>query len=316
MKKTIQIGTLSAAAGEKKQGYYTLPKSTIQMPVTIVNGCHEGKTVLITSGIHGGEYPGIQTGIQLARELSPQQVHGAVVFIHPVNVSAFVTRSKQVMPEDGQNLNRAFPGNNMGTITHRTAYALTRDFQSLADFYLDLHGGDLDELVTPYVYYPGVAEKSVIAASRAAACLVDVSYMVRSNATTGAYNYAAIQGVPSLLIERGGSGLWSREEVEAYKKDVTNVLRHLHVLEGEPFVPKEPKEITNAIYLDADFSGCWYPCVQVGQTLKKGDKLGEITDYFGNVQKAYYTPCDAVVLYITVTLGIEQGHPLLALGEI
>ena len=97
--------------------------------------------------------------------------------------------------------------------------------------------------------------------------------------------------------------------MEAYKKDVTNVLRHLHVLEGEPFVPKEPKEITNAIYLDADFSGCWYPCVQVGQTLKKGDKLGEITDYFGNVQKAYYTPCHAVVLYITVTLGIEQGTP-------
>ena len=156
----------------------------------------------------------------------------------------------------------------------------------------------------------------MITASRAAACLVDVSYMVRSNATTGAYNYAAIQGVPSLLIERGGSGLWSHEEVEAYKKDVTNVLRHLHVLEGEPFVPKEPKEITNAIYLDADLSGCWYPCVQVGQTLKKGDKLGEITDYFGNVQKAYDTPCDAVVLYITVTLGIEQGHPLLALGEI
>ena len=109
MKKTIQIGTLSAAAGEKKQGYYTLPKSTIQMPVTIVNGCHEGKTVLITSGIHGGEYPGIQTGIQLARELSPQQVHGAVVFIHPVNVSAFVTRSKQVMPEDGQKRTEPFP---------------------------------------------------------------------------------------------------------------------------------------------------------------------------------------------------------------
>lgn len=316
MKKTIQIGTLSAAAGEKIQGYYTLPKSTIQMPVTIINGCQEGKIVLITCGIHGGEYPGVQTGIELAQELSSQQVHGAVVFIHPVNVSAFITRSKQVMPEDGQNLNRAFPGNNMGTITHRTAYALTRDFQSLADFYLDLHGGDLDELVTPYVYYPGVAEKSVIAASRAAACLVDVSYMVRSNATTGAYNYAAIQGVPSLLIERGGSGLWNHEEVEAYKKDVTNVLRHLHVLEGEPCVPAEPKEITNAIYLDADFSGCWYPCVQVGQTLKKGDKLGEITDYFGNVRKAYHTECDAVVLYITVTLGIEHGHPLLALGEI
>ena len=48
-----------------------------------------------------------------------------------------------------------------GTITHKTAFSITKDFQSIADFYIDLHGGDVNELVMPYVYYPGIAEETV-----------------------------------------------------------------------------------------------------------------------------------------------------------
>lgn len=44
--------------------------------------------------------------------------------------------------------------------------------------------------------------------------------MVKSNATTGAYNSAAIRGIPSILIERGGRGIWSREEVDIDYKNV------------------------------------------------------------------------------------------------
>ena len=53
-----------------------------------------------------------------------------------------------------------------------------------------------------------------------------VEYVVRSIATGGAFNSAAANGVPSLLIERGGSGLWSKEEVQAYKFDVLNILKN------------------------------------------------------------------------------------------
>ena len=35
----------------------------------VINGAFEGPTVLITSGVHGGEYPGIQTAIELSNEL-------------------------------------------------------------------------------------------------------------------------------------------------------------------------------------------------------------------------------------------------------
>lgn len=60
--------------------------------------------------------------------------------------------------------------------------------------------------------------------------VLDMKFMVRSTATTGAYNYAAISGVPSLLIERGGAGLCRREDIDAYKNDLHNILCKLELL--------------------------------------------------------------------------------------
>ncbi len=36
-----------------------------------------------------GEYPGIQTAIELAQELNPAEVQGALIILHPVNTQAF-----------------------------------------------------------------------------------------------------------------------------------------------------------------------------------------------------------------------------------
>lgn len=65
--------------------------------------------------------------------------------------------------------------------------------------------------------------------------------MVKSNATTGAYNSAAIRGIPSILIERGGRGIWSREEVDKYKKDVRKALNKLEVLKEDDIDYKNVK---------------------------------------------------------------------------
>lgn len=54
-----------------------------------------------------------------------------------------------------------------------------------------------------------------------------MEFMVRSTATTGAYNYAAISGVPSLLIERGGTGMCLRQDIDAYKNDIHRLLHKL-----------------------------------------------------------------------------------------
>lgn len=317
MSKTLSICGLTATYGTKVQGFINIMDTKTQMPVTLINGEKDGKTILITAGIHGCEYTGIQTAIDIALDLNPKEISGQVVIIHPVNTSGFLGRNPGIVPEDNKNINRVFPGNEKGTITDKIAYTLTHEFQDIADFYLDLHGGDLHEDLTPYVYYPGVGDPEVIAASKSIAEILNVDYMVRSSATTGAYNSAAIRGIPSLLIERGCCGLCKQKDVLSYKKDIVNALIKLGLLEGElPSIEKSPKEIREVEYLATKHTGCWIPFVKSGELLVKGQVLGVVKDYFGNVIDTYYSEFNSVVLYCTVAFSVIKDDSLVTYGRI
>ena len=89
MKETLCIGALQAESGTKTNGYYTVPKTLHRIPVTIINGAKDGKIILITSGIHGGEYPGIQTAIELAQRVKSCRGSRGAIILHPVNTQAF-----------------------------------------------------------------------------------------------------------------------------------------------------------------------------------------------------------------------------------
>lgn len=87
---------------------------------------------------------------------------------------------------------------------------------------------------------------------------VNVKYVVRSRCRTGgAYNLASVHGIPSVLIERGQLSLFSREEIEADKADVRNILRRLGVLAGDWM--RYPKQELSETLLEASCTGCWYP---------------------------------------------------------
>lgn len=317
MKSILKVGNLTANKGEKMQCMIDIYDTHTSMPVTLINGEKEGKTILITGGVHGCEYPCIQTTIELAQEINPKDVNGNIILIHPVNIQAFEKKVSAVVPEDNKNINRVFPGNKEGSIAEKIAHFITTECQEQADFYIDLHGGDLHELVTDFVYYPGVADENIISKSKEVASILDLEYMVKSKATTGAYNSAAIRGIPSLLIERGGKGIWSKKEIEKYKHNVRQVLDYLEILKYDKLKSdKSPFEITNTIYLESNHTGCWYPEVNPGDKVNNGDLLGTIKDYFGNVLEEYYSEINGVVLYMTVSLSIQKEESLISYGEI
>lgn len=315
MKENIEFGCISCAPGEKKQGMMTFANTGISSPMTLINGKEDGKVVLLTTGIHGGEYPSIESVLELAQELQPEDITGALVILHPVNVDGFLERVSGIYPKSGENLNRQYPGSREGTIGQRFACALTYDVIRKCDFMIDTHGGDLHEVLPPYVYYPGVGNQEVAEQSRQAALRVNAKYMVRSQCDSNAYHMCNHFGIPSLLLEMGGRGLWSVEEVKAYKENVLNLLRYLKVIPGEEKLPEKPAYvITNAEYIDAGHSGCWYPQVQLEEKVKKGQLLGVIKDFFGNVLEEVYAEFDAIILFYTVSLAIKAGDPIITYG--
>ena len=302
--------------GQKRSGFLAVHGGGVELPVTMICGEKPGPAVLISAGVHNAEYVGIQAAIELADELEPEQLTGSVALIHLMNPTGYEHRTMSLVYEDEKNLNRVFPGQENGTLAERIAYTVTETFFRRVDAYIDLHSGDGYEELTPYVYCQGAARKDVAERSRAMAELVDVPYVVPSQTTTGgAYNHAGSMGVPGILIERGGLGLWSREEVDADKKDVRNILCALGVLDSarEPQL-LHPVELGTVFYENSRFNGCWYPRRKAGDRVLEGEVLGEVRDYFGNLLQVCKAKSDGVLLYQTRSLSILKDGPMIAYG--
>lgn len=310
----MKIGTLEAKPGEKVSGCLPVEGCSYELPMTIVCG-GEGKTLLVTAGVHSAEYVGIQAAIELARELSPEDVKGTVILVPIVNVSGFAHRTMSLVFEDHKNVNREFPGKPDGTICDKICWTLVKELFPKADYYIDLHCGDCYEELYPYVYYVGTAEEKVRDTALKMARQVDVDCIVASDLLTGgAYNYASSMGIPSILIERGGRGLWSREEVELDKQDVRRVMRLLESEEEVRPLREEAVVFHKVVYEYSEFTGCWYAEHRPGDTIRKGELLGVVKDTFGNVLWESRAEADAVLLYQVSSLNVLEDGPMVAYG--
>lgn len=316
--KTFSLGNLSAEPGERRSGFLELAEGKFKLPVTIIHGKKPGKTVLITAGVHAGEYVGIRAAIELAGRLKTEKINGTVIIVKVVCRDSFECRGGSLGLEDGLNLNREFPGNPKGTPTQQLAWAIAQELQPAADFCIDLHSGDDYEQLAPYVYYAGETEERVAAMSRKMAEQVDVPYMVRSTvATGGAYNYAASKGIPSVLLERGGMGAWNMEEVRSARRDVRNILCAIGVYEGKRDYRKYyPLDVADIRYQAAAKKGLWYPNKKPGDMIQGGEILGEVRDYEENVLEVCRAEFDGVILYQTGSLQVLEAGPMIAYGRI
>ena len=132
-------------------------------------GAAPGRTLVVTAGVHGCEYVGVQALRRLAVELDPAELSGNVILLPLANPTGFYAGAKQVVPEDGVNLNRAFPGDPAGTLSARLAYALETALYQAADFLADLHSGDCNEALYPLVFFPTAGTEAVNRAALTAA---------------------------------------------------------------------------------------------------------------------------------------------------
>ena len=317
-RESFCLNHISVEPGNVWTGYLELGQGEFRLPAAVLHGTRPGKTMLITAGVHGGEYVGIQAAIELAQKLKIQKVVGTIIIVKVINVPAFERRNGSMGLTDGKNLNREFPGNPKGTEMERLAWAVSHELQPVADYYIDLHSGDDYEQLTSYVYYAGMADEKTFSQSRRMAEQVDVPYMVRSNvASGGAYNYAASQGIPSILIERGGMGAWTSEEVRSTRRDVRNILCHLGIYQGKKdYRTYYPLDVTDICYQDASRDGLWYPFKKPGDMIREGEILGEVRDYEGGLLELSVAEYDGVILYQTGTLQVLGDGPMIAYGKI
>ena len=289
-------------------------------PYIALRGKQDGPRVLVTAGIHAAEYTGIEAAIRLGRGVDPSQVSGTLVIIPLLNTPGFYERSIYVNPEDDDNLNRLFPGDTHGTWGQRFAHRLLSEVISRCTHAIDLHAGDLVEDLTPFVIYRETGDAALDATIVRMANAYGARWAVKS-APTGErpgslYAVAALNGVAAMLAESGGRGLLIEEDVVRHVRGVTNILKTIGSLAGEPERVDPPTVVGSFEWLRSPQQGMFHCAVAVGQRVGAGDVVGELTDLVGEPLASLRAPVSGVVLFVVTSPAIKEDGLLLAIGTL
>jgi len=290
------------------------PCQGISIPATMICGQKEAKRVLISSGIHGGEFLGIAAAMQLAEELTPTEITGRVIILHPVNLPGFHAKVQHVNPEDGKNINHCFPGDANGSPSERKAAFIAETLRLHSDLFIDMHGGDIHEPLIPFAVYSNL-NPATANLSRELAMATGIGMICAFNLESISVGCAANQGVPAIMVEFGHSGKWTPAEASQYGLYIRNALRHYGVLQGEN-LQVAPKEITDYHSMKANTMGCWYPSLKEGEMILKGSRIGEIRNYYGEILEVFEAERDCMIIYIVSSFGICPGDYLFATGVV
>jgi predicted deacylase len=316
LNEELKLGALSAKAGERVYGTHALniDGHATQLPVFLINGAHDGPVLAITGGIHGAEYASIEAALRLAHSLDPAKLHGRVMVLPVVSMQAYKSRSIYIVPMDGKNLNRQFPGDAEGTASEQLAYWLTFNVFKQANYYVDLHCGDLNEALVPFTVFQKAGDKTTNEKSLELARAFGIKYLVGSDIKGSTISAAAALGIPGILAESGGQGIWEPHHIQTLSDGLDRIMDHLGMVEGTTTKPGETVVMNQFVWMWSEYDGCYYPEVHVGDMVTVGQPVGRVADFEGKTLQRIQAPVSGAVLFVVTTLAINQGDPLLAVG--
>jgi predicted deacylase len=258
----------------------------------------------------------------LRRSIDPRTLAGTIIMVHVANMPSFLGRTIYYSPIDGKNLNRVFPGNADGTISERIAEAITREVIDRATHVVDLHCGDGNEDLRPYLYWITTGPPEVAKAGRELALAFGMDHVVidRERPTDPAAssylsNTAVTRGKPGLTIESGGMGRTDEADIARIERGVAGLLRHLGMRPDGPAPAAAPVWIDRSEVLRAGATGLFAAAVTPGQMVAEGAVIGRITDFHGEVVETIRAPFAGEVLYVIGTPPMNKGEPVAFIGE-
>ncbi|HLH39654.1 MAG TPA: M14 family metallopeptidase [Bryobacteraceae bacterium] len=321
MNSDFQVGPITAAPGKMASGWIELGDTAI--PVTIFNGTRDGPVLALIAGNHGYEYPPILALQMLRPKINPKKLSGAIIMVQVANMPSFLGRTVYFSPVDQKNLNRVYPGKADGTISERIAFAITGQVIERCDYLLDLHGGDGNESLRPYVYQieTGQPELDDRIGGLAAYCGFDHILIDRGRprdpaASLYCANTAITRGKPAVTVEAGFLGVPDEKSARLIVDCAENVLRFLGMTQGAAQRVKKPVYLDPAPVITSPETGILYPKVKRDAMVNKGTVLAEITDFFGRRIAQVKSPVKGKVLYIVATPPITKGQPVGCVGVI
>jgi predicted deacylase len=249
----------------------------------------------VVGGLHGNELNGIFVLSRLAECLQRiadgrqpnQQLSGRIVVVPAVNVLGVNTRSRR-WPFDKTDINRMFPGYDLGETTQRIAdavFQLTRT----AHYRIDVHSSnaDFEELPQVRLYEPSEDE-------RASAMLFGLPAVIErttDNVFTTTLGHAwHTSGGESFVIQVGRAGDLQLPHCERLFYALLAFLHHGGLVGGIQLAPEDQDShyfpLGQTFPLISEYAGLFVSDARVGAWLQAGDVIGHVYDAFRGERRA------------------------------
>ena len=285
----------------------TLNLAGLDIPVVELTGAVDGPRLTVVAGVR-----------RWTAALADRDLRGTVTAVPVLNLPAFWGRTPFLVPDDGKNLNRCFPGNPDGTLADRLAHAAFTQLIQGSDALIDVHAGDMVEALEPFALYDaGPAEARALELATA----YGLGYVIRQEAGPGravggtTSTAAAETGIPAIIAEAGGCGLVEAAAVDAHVHGLNQVLAVLGMTGPPATLAAAPVHLERFLWLRSDSEGWWEPTVRPGEQVNEGQVLGTVSSLDGaEVLQSVTAPAAGVPMFITSSPAVAADGLLLGLG--
>jgi len=320
MKEALRIRGVVAECGQRAQGFITIgetPSGPIQFPVVIVNGADDGPVLSLTAGVHATEYAPIDAAMRIVQSLDATALRGAVIVVPVVNMRMFESRTGFVSPLDGINLNKAAPGRDDGSISEVLAKVLLDEVIGRAAYHIDLHAGDLGEMLLPFAGYALTGRPDLDEQGEALARLYSPKLISLATPdgkippfADGICYAATRRGVVSIFAESGGNGTLEEGDVRVHLHGVTNVMRYLRMIDGTPTAVAGQVSARDRKVVRATRAGLLRLRVKIGDELVAGQEVAEICNVFGEVVETVRSSGAGIAGLVWAHKVVNTGDPI------
>jgi hypothetical protein len=309
------LGTASAAPGEIDTGRLSVGEtrdgSPVRLPVAVVNGERDGRTLYIQAASDGDELNGVGVVRRLVPQLDPGSIAGTILIVGIVNYHAFQVAQHR-NPIDDTKMNRTYPGDENGTSSERIA-AATFEAATRADLILDLHQGSTSAMIEEVRVRCGPRHRlhdECLELAKVFGC----GYVLDQKGPDGQLARAAPdEGIPTVDPELGGCVGWDESAITAGVEGVFNVLSYYGFTDEN--VTPEPQTRANGFeQYGSPVGGVVSMEVDLGTRVRAGDTLFTVTDVFGDEKTTVTADRDGILWRMRRLPQVATGEYVCSVG--
>jgi len=310
----IELGGQVVMPGETARTFVNISRAMggesrmLDAPLVVVRGSRPGPTLCLTAGIHGDELNGIEIARRIYAGVPAGDLSGTLIAAPAVNMPG-VRSGSRYLP-DRRDLNRAFPGNPKGSLASRIAYTVTQEVIRFCDALIDLHTGSANRTNIPQIR-TDLDSPEALALARS----FGVGVVLHGRGPNGSLRREALDaGVPAVIYEAGEPLRFQEPKIAEGVKGVRNVMVDLGMIPGE--AKRRPSEVyRKTSWIRAgDATGVFFPSVEPGDAVHKGDVIGTVTDPQTDRVMEITAPRDGRIIGMAVPQFVLPGYGLFNLG--